>query len=62
MICDPVVGNGKWYLRIAACRVEENGTDYVVIVFAENDKDLYFGVSVYQKENEMLYSIASSPH
>lgn len=51
-----------WYLRIAACRVEDDGTDYVVNVFDENDKDLYFGVSVYQKGNEKLYSIASSPH
>lgn len=51
-----------WYLRIAACRVEDDGTDYVVNVFDENDKDLYFGVSVYQKGNEKLYSIVSSPH
>ena len=54
--------DGEWYLRIAACKVEENGTDYVIDVFDENDKDLYFGVSVYQKGDDMLYSIVLSPH
>lgn len=53
--------DGEWYLHIAAFRVEEDA-DYVVNVFDENDKELYFDVSVYQKGDDLLYSIASSPH
>ena len=53
--------DGEWYLYIAAFRVEEDA-DYVVNVFDENDKELYFDVSVYQKGDDLLYSIASSPH
>ena len=53
--------NDEWYLHIAAFRVEEDA-DYVVNVFDENDKELYFDVSVYQKGDDLLYSIASSPH
>lgn len=54
--------NEEWYLCIAACRVEEDGTDYVVDVFDEDDADLCYDVSAYHKGEEMLYSIASSSH
>lgn len=52
----------EWYLCIAACRVEEDGTDYVVDVFDEDDTDLCYDVSAYHNGEKMLYSIASSSH
>lgn len=56
--------DGEWYLCITARRIQddENGIDPAVPEFDENDKELYFDVSAYQKGNDRLYSIVSSLH
>lgn len=56
--------DGEWYLCITAriMQDDENGIDPAVQEFDENDKELYFDVSAYQKGDDRLYSIVSTLH
>lgn len=56
--------DGEWYLCITAriMQDDENGIDPAVQEFDENDKELYFDVSAYQKGDDLLYSIVSTLH
>lgn len=51
--------NKKLYLCITVRKIQDDGTDPAVDVYDENDKDIYFDVSGYEKGNEILHSIVS---
>lgn len=52
--------NTEWHLYITARRMQDDGVDPVVDSFDENDKDIYFDVSIFKKGSDLLYSICSS--
>lgn len=51
--------NKELFLCITARRIQDDGKDPAVDTFDEYDKDIYFDVSGYEKENEVLYSLSA---
>ena len=52
----------EWYLGITVRRMTEDGTDPAVEVFEEKDNNIYFDVSGFEKDSDMLYSVSSLPY
>ena len=47
------------YLCIIVRKIQDDGSELVADVFEENDKDIYFDVSGYEKGDEILHSIVA---
>lgn len=48
------------YICITVRQINDEGTDPAIDVFDENDKNIYFDVSGFEKNDEILQSITSS--